>query len=177
MTLKGDSIVPKGHHIHRFWTAEESARALELHRSGMSTEKIAGELGTGRTRAAVMNHLMNTLHVPKKGRGGHNNPKAMNSEPPAEPQLPKLRTGNNPLTGDSLVALGVCREVAVAAPAPLLGPTPKCAFPLWGYSERPNHRFCDEPSVEGRSWCRTHLKACVDFARSVPPKPKELARG
>jgi hypothetical protein len=47
---------------------------------------------------------------------------------------------------------------------PLVGKATRCQFPLWGFRERPTHRYCDAPSVTGFSWCAEHHERCFTQA-------------
>ncbi len=33
---------------------------------------------------------------------------------------------------------------------------PRCCWPLWGYRDRPTHRYCGQPIEPGRRYCEAH---------------------
>lgn len=45
----------------------------------------------------------------------------------------------------------------------VVGPSSTCCWPLWGYGEKPNHKYCELPSVKGFSWCLTHKKISFEL--------------
>lgn len=116
------------------WTDDETKRALELHRSGMTFFQVAEELG--RTRNSIAGRLHRVYGVTGDGQGSgrhrrRSKPRKPRQFVPAVSRLPE--------------------------PAPLLLSTDDlcsntCRQP---YGES-SYRFCGHPVQEGSSYCPYH---------------------
>ena len=98
------------------------------------------------------------------------------AEPAASPPSPPAR-GSHPLH-DWYVRASYRGWIARFSssprlPAVALPPCRRCQWPAWADGKAPNRwapRFCDAPSVAGRSWCAEHAALAVEERRGPLPR-------
>lgn len=169
-----------------FWTDERTEILRGLWKRGLSCSEIARALGAGCTRNAVIGKV-HRMKLPGRKPGA-----------PRSPRPPRTRI---PKATRKAMKVKPERKVTIAPPK-LLAPVKPVAFTAEAWQPLPGSRpvtlehatgcrwcvsdpfgppgipslFCNEPVVEGMSWCREHKarafgggtpseKAAVRFAR------------
>jgi GcrA cell cycle regulator len=154
------------------FSAQDDARLVELWVEGLSIAQIGVKMG--RTKNSVVGRV-HRLSLPSRPSpipaGGEPRAKKAQVLPlPREGAGLPGRRGSAAMAGPSLVLLG-------AAPAPQAAPPPPvrldarhgCSWPF-GEPRTKDFRYCDAPSVAGRSYCPAHCaQAYVRVARERTP--------
>jgi hypothetical protein len=132
----------------RPWNEAADAQLTQLWSQGYSTADIGARMG-GRTKNAIVgrSHRLGLAARPsaiKRPDGYQPKPR-----PPSKPRV----------TLPAMAPAAVAEPKPVAPPKvaayrpPVVSASARCQFPLWGFRERPTHRYCDAPAVVGTSWC------------------------
>ncbi len=154
-------------------------------REGVSASAIAEMIGGGLTKNAIIGkakRLGLAPHTNQHGKGRRKPRRKSQPSAPAVLSLADLRGSSQKADERKRAAEEALERMAKAARVPeaevdlpgisfeYLGPR-DCRFAISDNHAGPReHRFCGAPVVEGRSWCREHLRRVFGSARVNMPK-------
>jgi GcrA cell cycle regulator len=156
-----------------FWPPERSAELEILWKRGLSATQIAGVLGDGLTRNAVIGKIHRLgLNEPLFKRQPKSEKKAKEPREPRDRKrqgdhhaVYKIARGGNggtrviqSITSDEIAKLRSVDIVPLAISIMDLEPH-HCRFPYDGI-EGGLTTYCGHPSIPGRSWCVHHFHLC-----------------
>ena len=128
------------------WNVATETKLIELWATGMSTAKIAVELGPEFTKRAVVGKV-HRLRLPSR-----DSPIIQSDEP--KPPAPSRYLDVN---RRSLPPLPAVADMAYVHRPAAPSFHRKCQYP---HGENPPYRFCHEPVKEGSSYCPEHHALC-----------------
>lgn len=118
------------------WTDESIKLVETLYKDGITYAEIARQLGKTRSAVAgiVARHKIKRQLKPKAAK-------------PIKEKIikPKIKIGQAVSSNAGVSGYGITLS--------------QCRWPLWGNSERPNHRYCGKPVFRG-----VYCKTCHDVA-------------
>jgi GcrA cell cycle regulator len=152
------------------WTEACDKRLGELWAAGLSVAQIGREMNRSKGSVSGRVHRTDLPARPSPIKAGAK-PRAK-----AAPVLPRGR-GCSVMTGATLEALGVVPAQDAPPPVPdapvRLDPRHGCSWPI-GEPRTKQFRYCDAPSLKGKSYCPAHHMQAVE--RVVRARtPAELA--
>ena len=132
----------EGVDVRREWSPRDIQVFTELWNSGMKAVEIGERFGV--SKSAITG---------KAGRLGLE----MRIKPgerkvlPSKPRHRKWATGDGASHRASLPSRAAPHQV-------VLSRTKKCLWPMWNFGERATHVYCDDPAIEGTSYCPHHYR-------------------
>lgn len=168
-----------------WWTAERDAVLAHKWAAGLSTARIAADMGTTKNAVVGRAHrlglpprrspILRVAETPEQAAARRAAAQARREADAASARRVafaaaagdgvRRSTGSDAIRGDTLAALGVIppaaqREGAEAVALPPTSRTHRCQWPMWG-DGRPgvSPAFCDDPAVVSRPYCPAHCRA------------------
>lgn len=142
------------------WTDHKVDQLKDLYTKGYSCSVIAGELGNGITRNAVIGKV-HRLGLIKRGKGAHavveQGPRNTYPRKPAEPRTRK------PVVSDSQREKLRCIEIEPRHLSLIDLEPGDCRYP---YGDGPM-TFCGHPKLDGASYCLHHYAICTGIGTSA----------
>lgn len=161
--------------VERNWSKEDEDRLRDMFKRGLSAKQMALELGSGRTRSAVLGKL-HRMELGRKSNAPATRPRKTQRQVETRKEISRVTWSSfNALRKEALA--GVLKTEPLPPPAadPVIPAHKRITIEdlephhcRWPYGDS-DHHFCGKQKVIGLSYCEQHARRAF-----VPPKPRRI---